>query len=88
MTAKPEKDPLARSIVEQVVAELRKQMQEAPVVKPRLLSVEQAAQYLGRTPSAVYNMLSTGKLKRVGLDGRVYFDVQDLDRMIEAAKEG
>jgi hypothetical protein len=32
-------------------------------------------------------MLNTKKLKPVRLDGRVYLDVQELDRMIEAAKE-
>ena len=78
--------PLVRSIVQQVIAELR----EDPLdqgVKPRLLSVEGAAQYLSRTPSAIRNMITVGKLKPVRLDGRVYLDVQELDRMIEAAKE-
>lgn len=78
--------PFVRAIVQEVLAELR----EDPVeqgVKPRLLSVEGAAQYLSRTPSAIRNMLTTKKLKPVRLDGRVYLDVQELDRMIEAAKE-
>lgn len=78
--------PLVRSIVHEVIAELREEPLDQGV-NPRLLSVEGAAQYLSRTPSAIRNMVSMKKLKPVRLDGRVYLDVQELDRMIEAAKE-
>jgi hypothetical protein len=78
--------PLVRTIVQEVIAELREDpLDQGPA--PRLLSVEGAAKYLSRTPSAIRNMLNTRKLKPVRLDGRVYLDVQELDRMIEAAKE-
>jgi hypothetical protein len=78
--------PLVRTIVEQVVRELRDNpMEKNP--DPRLLSVEGAAKYLSRTPSAIRNMISTKKLKVVRFDGRVYLDIQELDRMIESAKE-
>jgi hypothetical protein len=78
--------PLVRTIVQQVIAELREApLDPAPV--PRLLSVEGAARYLSRTPSAIRNMISMKKLIPVRLDGRVYLDVQEMDRMIEAAKE-
>jgi len=79
-------EPLVRAIVHQVVSELR----ENPIaqeVEPRLLSVDGAARYLSRTPSAIRNMISTKKIRPVRLDGRVYLDVQELDRVIEAAKE-
>jgi hypothetical protein len=78
--------PLVRTIVQEVIAQLR----EAPLDQgpgPRLLSVEAAGKYLSRSPSAIRNMISSKKLKPVRLDGRVYLDVQELDRMIEAAKE-
>ena len=78
--------PLIRSIVQQVISDLREEpLDSGPA--PRLLSVEGAARYLSRTPSAIRNMISGKKLKPVRLDGRVYLDVEDLDRMIEAAKE-
>ena len=78
--------PFVRAIVQEVIAELREDpLDQGPA--PRLLSVEGAAKYLSRTPSAIRNMLSAQKLKAVRLDGRVYLDVQELDRMIEAAKE-
>jgi hypothetical protein len=78
--------PLVRTIVQEVISELREDpLDHGPA--PRLLSVEGAAKYLSRTPSAIRNMITTKKLKPVRLDGRVYLDVQELDHMIEAAKE-
>jgi predicted DNA-binding transcriptional regulator AlpA len=54
----------------------------------RLLSVEEAAAYLGISPRTVYNGVSPKaknpfpvKVKRWGK--RVLFDIQDLDRYIE-----
>lgn len=77
--------PLVRSIVQQVITELRQApLDEQP--EPRLLSVEGAARYLSRTPSAIRNMITMKKLRPVRLDGRVYLDVQELDQMIEQAK--
>jgi hypothetical protein len=79
-------EPMVRTIIQAVICELRESPIEQPIA-PRLLSVEGAAQYLSRTPSAIRNMINMKKLKPVRLDGRVYLDVQELDRMIEAAKE-
>lgn len=52
----------------------------------RLLSVNDAATYLGRNPTAVREMERTGKLRAVRIDGRVMFDRNDLDDLIEASK--
>jgi hypothetical protein len=79
-------EPLVRTIVQQVIRELRENPAESNP-DPRLLSVEGAGRYLSRTPSAIRNMIAMKKLKPVRLDGRVYLDVQELDRVIEAAKE-
>jgi hypothetical protein len=79
-------EPLVRAIVRQVVSELR----ENPIaedIEPRLLSVEGAARYLSRTPSAIRNMITAKKLKPVRWDGRVYLDILDLGQLIEGAKE-
>jgi excisionase family DNA binding protein len=53
----------------------------------RLLSVEEAAEYLGRSESAVYNLVSDGKLRSVRFDRRISFDIRDLDNLIEQAKQ-
>lgn len=55
-------------------------------VKPRLYSVEEAATYLGRTKEAVEHMIGAGKLPVVRADRRVFLDVRDLDRWIDANK--
>jgi excisionase family DNA binding protein len=55
-------------------------------VKPRLFSVDEAAVYLGRSKEAVEHMIGAGKLAVVRADRRVFLDVRDLDRWIEANK--
>ena len=57
------------------------------MVRPRLLTVEGAATCLGRTPSAIQSMVATRKLIPVRIDDRLCFDIEELDRIIEAAKE-
>jgi len=52
----------------------------------RLLSVDQAAVYLGRTPRAVRHMIQQGALPTVRHDRRVMLDVRDLDQWIEQNK--
>lgn len=54
---------------------------------PRLLSVAQAAEYLGRTLDAVKHLIAEGSLPVVRSDRRVFLDRLDLDRWIEEQKE-
>ncbi|WKZ34026.1 MAG: helix-turn-helix domain-containing protein [Thermodesulfobacteriota bacterium] len=56
------------------------------MIKPRLLSIEQAAIYLGRTPGAVRELIYKGRLPMVKLDRRIHLDLNDLDRIIEQHK--
>ena len=53
----------------------------------RLLSIEKAAEYLDRSESAVYNLVSDGKLEPVRIDRRVSFDIRDLDKLIDESKQ-
>ena len=57
------------------------------VVAPRLLTVEQAANYLGRTKASVQHMVSSGRLPTARGDRRVFLDVRDLDAWIDQNKE-
>ena len=59
---------------------------EGGKIQKRLLSVEQAAAYLGRTKEAVKHLIAAGKLPIVKTDRRVFLDVRDLDAWIEGAK--
>ncbi|MGO9262719.1 MAG: helix-turn-helix domain-containing protein [Bryobacteraceae bacterium] len=68
------------------VAEELKPLLEMASVKPRLLTVEQAGIYVGRTPNAVRILLSRGAFPAVKADARTMLDVQDLDRWIDQGK--
>jgi excisionase family DNA binding protein len=76
-------DPLVEAIVAGVVERLRV---TAPKTS-RLLDVDAAAEYLGRTPKAVRKLIEDGKIPVVRFDSRVQIDRQDLDRVIEEAKD-
>jgi hypothetical protein len=78
--------PLIEAIAERVAALLRPQLKADHAVRPRLLTMQQAAVYLGRSENAVRCMEKLGKLPVVRADGRVMFDVVDLDRWIESGK--
>ncbi|MBM3773964.1 MAG: helix-turn-helix domain-containing protein [Acidobacteria bacterium] len=62
--------------------------QDGPAaVKPVLLTVEQAAAYLGRTKEAVQHLIAERKVPVVRADRRVFLDARDLDQWIEQNKE-
>jgi excisionase family DNA binding protein len=54
----------------------------------RLLTVEEAAQYLGRTKAAIQHLIAARVLPVVKSDRRVFLDLMDLDAWIEKHKEG
>ena len=56
-------------------------------IRPRLLTVEQAAVYIGRSKEAVQHMVSSGKMPTVRADRRVFVDVEDLDGWIREHKQ-
>lgn len=56
-------------------------------VPARLLTVRQAAEYLGRSEQAVQHLVSAGKVPTVRADRRVFVDRCDLDRWIEENKQ-
>jgi excisionase family DNA binding protein len=83
-------DSLVDAIAERVAEKLRPSMQASVsprFVEPRLLTVEQAASYLGRSKASVQHMVSAGRLPIVRADRRVFLDVRDLDSWIEQNKE-
>jgi len=83
-------DELLTNLAKRVAAEVRAEMEQsgsAMVIRPRLLTVEQGAVYLGRTKEAVQHMLSAGKIPRVQSDRRIFLDTRDLDRWIEDHKQ-
>lgn len=54
--------------------------------RPRLLTVEAAGEYLSRSAESIRALVKSGRLPAVRIDARVFLDVHDLDRIIEASK--
>ena len=81
-------DAVMDALADRVAVRVRHELAQNgnTLVKPRLLSAEQAAVYLGRTKEAVEHMIAAGKLSVVRADRRVFLDVRDLDRWIDANK--
>jgi excisionase family DNA binding protein len=59
---------------------------EGGKIRKRLLTVEEAATYLGRTKEAVQHLVAAGKLPTVKSDRRVFLDIRDLDQWIDQSK--
>jgi excisionase family DNA binding protein len=73
-------DGLADAIAERILARLHQTEQ------PRLLSVAEAATYLGRTQKALRHMVANGVIPAVREGSRVHLDRADLDHWVEMRK--
>ena len=83
-------DVLLDLLAQRVAEKMRSQFDPALAgcgIVPRLLSVEQAAIRIGRSKEAVQHMVASRKLPTVRDGRRVFLDIEDLDRWIEANKE-
>jgi excisionase family DNA binding protein len=78
-------DRLLEILAEKLASRLS---QEPNRLYPRLMTVDQAAVYLGRTREAVQHLVSSGKVPTVRADRRVFLDRNDLDRWIDENKTG
>ncbi len=72
----------SENIAEAVVLRLR----NLAVLPPRLLTLAQAATYLGLTPDALKAKVHMGKLPTVDIDSKLRFDRLDLDGIIDQNK--
>jgi hypothetical protein len=55
-------------------------------VRRRLLTLNETADYLGRSVKAVRALVNKGRLQSVRIDYKVQFDIHDLDRLIQDSK--
>jgi len=78
-------DAFADAIAERVVQRLTAAQERN---KTRLLDVAAAAEYIGRSPSALRRLIARGAIPCVRRDGRVQVDRQDLDNWLELGKTG
>ena len=83
-------DDLLDELAEKVAVRLRPELAQigvaAPAVSQRLLTVPQAATYLGRTEYSIRHMTADGTLPVVKHDTRVFLDRRDLDEWIADGK--
>ena len=77
-------DQLIDALAERIVAKLAKH--NAGSAGARLLTVEAAAEYIGRTRPGMDHLIAAGKIPTVRADRRVMIDVRDLDTWIENNK--
>jgi hypothetical protein len=78
-------DALADAIAERVFQRLAAARQRSV---GRLLDVPAAAEYIGRSPSALRHLIAKKTIPCVRRDGRVQLDRQDLDNWVELSKIG
>jgi excisionase family DNA binding protein len=83
-------DSLIHALAKRVAAQVRAELaaETACSLHPRLLTVEQAAVYMGRSEEAMQHMVASGKVPTVRMDRRVFVDLRDLERLIEDSKNG
>jgi excisionase family DNA binding protein len=74
-------DLIADAIAARVAARLN-QSQE-----PRLMSVNDGAVYIGRTPKALRHLIAKGDIPAVREGSRIHLDRTDLDQWIEIRKD-
>lgn len=77
-------DLLAERLAQRVEARLS---EPTAGLSPRLLPVDQAASYLGRTEDSIRHLIACGKLPVVRADKRIFLDIHDLDRWIQDNKQ-
>ena len=82
-------DPMSAwvdTLAQRLLDDIQPKLDAALAVRPRLLNVEQAATYLGRSSKAVRHLIASHTLPVVKTDGRVLLDIQDLDTWIAQNK--
>ncbi|HTA42319.1 MAG TPA: helix-turn-helix domain-containing protein [Bryobacteraceae bacterium] len=81
-------DLIMTSIIDTIASAVASKLRSQTVavntdqIAPRLLTVEQAATYLGRSKEAVQHMVAARKLPVVRDGRRVFLDIRQLDEWI------
>lgn len=84
----PDLNILVRTMAIEIASMLKIEIARltAPNVQPALLTVKQAAVYLGRSEQAVQHLVFSKVLPVVRIGRRVHLDRRDLDSWIEKYK--
>ncbi len=79
-------DQFIDAIADAVARRLEGKLDQQRGPARRLMTVDEAGDYLGYTPAAVRHMVAKGQLPCVHVGRSVRFDVKDLDRWIDENK--
>jgi len=77
-------EALIDTLAERVAAIVLSRLEETS--GRRWLTVEHAAEYLGRTPEAIRGLVKRGELTAFKPDGRLQLDREELDRWMRGAQ--
>jgi len=75
------------ALATEIAARITPQLQRRNGATNRLLSVKEAAAYIGRTEQALQHLIHKREIVVVRKGRRVHLDRNDLDRWIEANKD-
>lgn len=77
---------IARQVAERVEEQVAERISHAAPIQPVLLSVKDAAVYLGRSEQSIQHLIFARELPVVRVGRRVHLDRRDLDLWIEKNK--
>ena len=77
---------IAQQVAERVKEQIAERVAHATPVQPVLLSVKDAAVYLGRSEQSIQHLIFSHELPVVRVGRRVHLDRRDLDLWIEKNK--
>jgi excisionase family DNA binding protein len=77
---------LIRTNRNQAGASMAERQERTPGTKVRLMTIKQAAEYLGTTPATLYTKIWRREIPFIKLGRSVRFDVRDLDELIADSK--
>ena len=82
-------EPVLDSLADRVSARLVEHLRgDGRGIEQRLLNVNDAARYLGRSRASVRHMIADGGLPIVRSDHRVFLDIRELDKWIDEHRQG
>ena len=67
-------------------ASMTEREERPPGLKARLMTIKQAAEYLGTTPGTLYTKIWRREIPFIKLGRSVRFDVKDLDELISDSR--